>query len=709
MSVLRQVIDWMRRTTQGLPAPTAPPLPRLGQLELRSPEMVQAARAITRGLTPERIEALFRAAVYSVADQVLLGAEIEEYDDHVAGTLELRRAAVLGLDVIVSAGDRRDRRSQQAAEQVRDVLGEPWMTALREHLLRSVLQQYAGAEIYWDTSRAGSWRPVGMYPIEPWRWHFARDARPLLLRRPQHLSDAIEPCAGKYCVMTYGALPGQPGSGAKVRSLALLWFIGRLGLVGWGEQVDAWFQPFTIFQYEAGAPESAIRRWLEEYSRMAKDRTAAVPAGTNVQVHDVPDQSPYAVFMDWNRRAISRALLGQDSAQMALEGQRTGATLQGSVRDDIRDRDARLLDAAINETLVRPWCAWNFGADVPPPRIETVIEVERDPEQTARVIEAGLRIGLRVPRGWAHAKLKIQEPEPDDEVLPPPAPTAPAWPTALARRAGGRVDLLGERLLDAAAAELSAAWRRRLAARLSGADSEAELRQALADDDDVQGGEPAELLALALTAAHAAGRVREFERRASSAARGAARPRSVLAAGDEAVVRRALEEAVEAFRRRDEVFTADEFERLSGAARERAFTVARVAEREAIERLRQSLDTAVAEGRGWREWLDEAGDVIREQGLTDNHARAIYQTNVMLAQRDGRVEQSAAAGAIAWRKLPSSSDVPDASHAQHDGRVFALSVPRPPWRHGCRCEWEPLFEGEFEGEPDTDVPAEVEL
>lgn len=391
--------------------------------DMQARPLEYAMRTFTRSATPESITAIFDGAARRIADQVTLGHEIEESDDHIRGTLNLRRSAVLNLDVAVNAGDADDSRSVFAAKVARELIVEtPWFAEMSDWLLRAVLLQWSGVELEWSIDTAG-WTPIGYRHIEPQRWSFDLAGRPTLfstLPAGSAIGD-IPLTPGKHCWLSSGIVNTQPGSFSLLRAVAKLWFIGRLDMIELGKQVDRWAQPYIVFTVPETMSDDAVQLLIDSVVLHAGDRIAALKGGANAIVEPVPDRSPHLDVQDFVRRAISKLLLGQDSAQNAIEGQRTGATLQGNVRDDIRDGDSAALDAAINATLLAPWCAWNFGEDVAPPRIERSAPDDLGIVQRAAVYEAARRIGLPLVSRQVYADLRLEMPAETPEVIEPPA------------------------------------------------------------------------------------------------------------------------------------------------------------------------------------------------------------------------------------------------------------------------------------------------
>lgn len=372
------------------------------------------SRRFMRGLTPSRVIAIFDAARTRIADQMVLAHELEESDDHLRGTLSLRRKAVGRLDVQIVSGDSEDDRANAAADALREIVARPWFTAASDALLRSIFEQHAAVEIFYD----GDWTPTGYRAVEPGRWDFDRELRPRLRRELHSDANWVELTPGQFCWMSYEAT-AIPGDNALVRAAALLLMLAKAGMKSLGSMIDQWGIPLLQLIYREGMPSGEVQAIVDEMLALAGRRIVATPSGTTVETTDVPDNTPHVEAQEFLRRALSRLLLGQDSSQMAIEGQKTGATLQGNVRDDIRDDDAGLLDAAQNETFVTPWCEWVFGADVAPPRIVRSVKQVRDPVQRAGVFKAAREIGLRIKSEQIYRELDLDMPDDTPEVIEP--------------------------------------------------------------------------------------------------------------------------------------------------------------------------------------------------------------------------------------------------------------------------------------------------
>lgn len=176
-------------------------------------------------------------------------------------------------------------------------------------------------------------------------------------------------------------------------------------------------------------------------------------------------------------------------------------------------------------------------------------------------------------------------------------------------------------------------------------------------------------------------------------------PNIQVAASNPLVQRARFAQAIDSFAQRTDLLPKAEFLKLQGLNRARAWTVARVSDLGVMKDLHDAVGQAVEGGQGWREFKDSLDSIMVKRGwagLEPWHAQVVYEQNVMMAQSAGRTTQARDAGLAYWRKLPSVSVTPRPEHMKYDGQVFTYSqMTPPPWGFGCKCEWEPVFDGEL--------------
>ena len=98
--------------------------------------------------------------------------------------------------------------------------------------------------------------------------------------------------------------------------------------------------------------------------------------------------------------AIAKVILSQtmttDDGSSLAQGR-----VHKDVRDEIVEADAALIDDSFNRQVIAPWCFWNFGPDVRPPRVQRRLEEETDLKALAEVDKTLADIGwVRSPESF---------------------------------------------------------------------------------------------------------------------------------------------------------------------------------------------------------------------------------------------------------------------------------------------------------------------
>lgn len=182
------------------------------------------------------------------------------------------------------------------------------------------------------------------------------------------------------------------------------------------------------------------------------------------------------------------------------------------------------------------------------------------------------------------------------------------------------------------------------------------------------------------------------------------------------------------------VVTPDEFALLEGAAKARAFSVGGLTDKYALEVVKRSLETAIADGTPVNTWLTGIEDTFEESGLTSleegaAHMRLVYRANVFGAYNAGRWTQQRR-GKVArpyLQRISAAHGLPEAEqvaanvrpeHADADGTIRPVddeywTYSYPPMLNGeyeynCRCMVVSVSQAEMEAEgldvtPDSDI------
>lgn len=151
------------------------------------------------------------------------------------------------------------------------------------------------------------------------------------------------------------------------------------------------------------------------------------------------------------------------------------------------------------------------------------------------------------------------------------------------------------------------------------------------------------------------------------------------------------------------VLTRPQFDALADAARQDAFTVARVQEEDALVAVQTALAESVGQGRTMREFADDL--TLQGIALPPAHMENVFRTNIQSAYSQGMEAVCAhpqVADAFPYRAYDAIHDArTEPTHlAMETSGIQGTNVYRaddpvwkkfqPPWRYQCRCAWTPL-------------------
>jgi SPP1 gp7 family putative phage head morphogenesis protein len=153
------------------------------------------------------------------------------------------------------------------------------------------------------------------------------------------------------------------------------------------------------------------------------------------------------------------------------------------------------------------------------------------------------------------------------------------------------------------------------------------------------------------------------------------------------------------------LLTRPQYDALDNDARRTAFTVARVASLDALEKLRDALVKDVQEGGTLKEFQGAVDDALGASALAPSHVESVYRTNIGQAHRQGQQE-------VLAHRLVSDEFPYVAYESTHDSRrrqthawfethgldgtnVYRADDPTvrkfwAPWDWQCRCIMIPL-------------------
>lgn len=383
-----------------------------------------------RGLTPGGLAAILQAAEHGdLVQQAELYEDIEEKDGHVLAEMSKRKRALVGLEWDIAAPRNASAAEEAQAAYIKElVLDLPDFEDLITDLLDAVGKGYSCVEIEWQ--RLGKeWFPKS-YAHRPATWFTVDRATrtQLRLRDSTHDGAPLQPFG--WITHQHKAKSGYLARGGLGRILAWPFLFKNYSVRDLAEFLEIYGLPLRLGKYGSNATAEEKATLLRAVTEIGHAAAGIIPEGMAIEFTEAAKgaSDPYMAMIDWCERTQSKAILGQ---VLSAEAKNTGlgsgvANLQGDVLWELTVSDARQLAATLTRELVYPLLALNQGVTDPRrcPRFVFDTAVAEDLTAYADALPKLVGVGMKIPARWAHTKLRIPEPEEDEEVLIAPKPPA---------------------------------------------------------------------------------------------------------------------------------------------------------------------------------------------------------------------------------------------------------------------------------------------
>lgn len=376
--------------------------------------------------TRERSPDFFALGMYLPNPDPILkkqGKTISVYSDlrsdaHVGGCIRRRKAAVLGLEWRIE----REKASARSAKLCETVLQSLDVPRLLHECLEAVLYGWQPLEVLWSPPGAGPRVPLQVL-AKPVHWfHFDADAQLRFKTREQPLFGELQ-MPRKFLVPAQEASYANPYGFADLSMCFWPTVFKRGGLKFWVTFTEKFGTPWVVGKTPRGTPGPEQDKLLDQLEAMVQDAVAVVPDDASVEIVEAGGKGVsadlYERLLMYCRSEIAIALLGQNQSTEA-SANKASATAGLEVAKDIRNGDARLCEATINQ-LLRWIVDSNEGEGAPAPKFELFEQEEVDEVQAKRdklLFDAGLRF---TPAYWTRV---YGLEDGDIDLTPPPVPNA---------------------------------------------------------------------------------------------------------------------------------------------------------------------------------------------------------------------------------------------------------------------------------------------
>lgn len=401
-----------------------------------------------------------------------LGTDISTYRDlradaHIGGCIRRRKAAIRTLEPGLERAGSPARLHRAVQDMLKDLWAtpdpdeagaQPGLAALIAESLDGALYGYQPHEITWG--RVGSLLVPQVVQGKPPEWfHFDADNQ-LRFRSHDHGMDGELLPPRKFLLSRQDPTYHNPYG---VADLAACFWPGtfkRAGLKFWTRFVEKYGGAFLVGKLPRTNPAADYADLVARLSVMINDAVAVIPDDGSVEVltstGTAASTDAHLRFLLYCQGQIAMALLGsnQGTEQTSTVASATAAL---EVADDIRDGDARMVEAVVNQ-LIRWFVEMNWpGSPAPCWELRAAEKIDTTLAQRDKLLaEAGVTFTAAY---WQRAydleegDLETVSPAASDPAIPPTPPTPPvalAAPgaTALRTAADGpdAIDQLTDRL-----------------------------------------------------------------------------------------------------------------------------------------------------------------------------------------------------------------------------------------------------------------------
>jgi len=371
-------------------------------------------------------------------------------DTALAGLIEKRVNAVLGLPRAIQATEASDRGAQTALF-CRDALRR--VPKLHINLANQLLGKLDGSaydEIVFDASFpevagvAAAWVPRDILDRPMWRFGWkASDAGDYGLYVRTREGGLTPAPVGKFLVNTCGTKDSPYGRPLMDQVYWMYWLKLR-AFKFWGISVEKFAQPSLVGKYPRATTgtdrqtEDQLRQ--DEVIAAIEDWRAeigvAVPSDVEFLLLEAKNNAglTYDHFISMCDRAMSLAITGEvDTSGLGKgPGSYAKSRVSNEVRFETLAADAHELETHLTDNLLALLVGLNFGPGWPVPRFSIDVQDATDREQRQRGLERFAKFGLPVLKSELYRVHQVTEPEEGDETVVPYADATAITPAAAA-------------------------------------------------------------------------------------------------------------------------------------------------------------------------------------------------------------------------------------------------------------------------------------
>jgi phage gp29-like protein len=356
-----------------------------------------------------------------------------ERDAHAGSVLQQRAMAVVGKEwEIIPAKSARKlgRPSSTTQEQViADFVSQTLLDCnfdqARQELLKAILYGHYEAEIIWKAV-GGSLRIKKLIGKHPRRFVFT-PGRELRLLTLQNMIDGEALPERKFITFTYSDSDNPYGKGLGQSLWWPVWF-KKHGIKFWMVFLEKFGMPTTVGKYPSGTLDAAKKTLLNAIEAIQTDTGITMPDNMSVEFLEASRTGSvtHEQLCEYMDKQISKRVLGQTATTEGTAGKLGNEETQGETKQELTEADADLLDACLNDTLIKWIVDYNFPDVKAYPQIKTFANANADLAGRVAVDKTlVVDIGLPVGKAYFYETYGIPQPADGEDLVNVPPRTQP--------------------------------------------------------------------------------------------------------------------------------------------------------------------------------------------------------------------------------------------------------------------------------------------
>jgi len=387
----------------------------------------------SRGLTPAKLARIMEAAEQGdIQSQHDLFLDMEEKDAHIFAELSKRKRALLTVDWDIAPPRNPSAKEKKAAVYIKELLQDVQnFEDVIQDALDAIGHGFACLEIEWQMLGA-EWLPKAI-THRPQSWFQTDRTKRTQIRYRDGSMDGAQLWPFGWIVHVHKAKSGYLSRAGLHRVLAWPFLFKNYSVRDLAEFLEIYGIPIRLGKYFSGAGDDEKAALLRAVVDIGHNAAGIIPEGMGiefVQVSGNGASTPFEYMIEWAERAESKAILGGTLTSQADGRTSTNAlgNVHNEVRHDLMMSDARQLAGTLTRDLVYPLYALNVGgiADMRRcPRLVFDLGEAEDLKLYSEAMPNLVNAGVKIPVSWVREKLRIPEPEGDEEVLTAAQPANP--------------------------------------------------------------------------------------------------------------------------------------------------------------------------------------------------------------------------------------------------------------------------------------------